>query len=132
MAALTTITANSCRFLSYLRASSYPVISIDNSTFPQNVLLPEDFGETQYYVTSTTQFQPKEMPRIDVINARAGSWFAVAYITGDENDAIRQQGISHVCRYSLGSMASWSQEMNVHLMMPSTPVLIKDSPVMFK
>ena len=55
------------------------------------MLTPEDLGERQYYVASHSHFQPKEMPKISVENPSPGSWFAVAFITDDEDVAITQQ-----------------------------------------
>lgn len=76
---------------SYLRFGSYPVVSIDNSLFPNDTLLPEDLDENQYSIKTRTHFQPNEMPQIDIINPLPGSWFAIAFINDDNNEAIRQE-----------------------------------------
>ncbi|RWS13612.1 transmembrane protein 8B-like protein [Dinothrombium tinctorium] len=110
----------------YLRYGSYPVISIDNISFPENVVLPTDLDESLYYVKAITRFQPKDMPVIDILNPYPGSWFAIAFIVSDGNEAIKQQGIGKKCHYSIGSMASWNQELNVHLLMPSIPIRLQN------
>ena len=78
---------------SYLRFGSYPVVSIDNinTSFPNDTLLPKDLGEYQYAIETHTNFQPKEMPQIDIINPLPGSWFAVAFIVGSNDEAIQPQ-----------------------------------------
>ncbi|RWS31578.1 transmembrane protein 8B-like protein [Leptotrombidium deliense] len=43
------------------------------------------------------------------------------------NEAIKQQGISKKCHYSLGSMASWIQELNVYLLLPGTATRIQNN-----
>lgn len=67
------------------------MVSIDNTSFPEDVLLPMDLGEEQYYVESHSHFQPKEMPQIEVANPSPGSWFAIAYIPEQDSAAIQQQ-----------------------------------------
>ncbi|XP_076352978.1 post-GPI attachment to proteins factor 6-like isoform X1 [Tachypleus tridentatus] len=98
----------------YLRHGSYPVISPDNSSFPDHMVVPT---EQVYHLTTRTSVQPSEMPEFHLSNPLPGSWFAVAFIPG-WNQEIKQQGISHRCHYSLASMAAWKHEPNVHHLHP--------------
>lgn len=107
----------------YLRYGSYPVISPDNATFPENMLIPT---EHLYSLETISHFQPREMSEFHLMNPLPGSWYAVAFIP-DWNHEIKQQGISHKCRYSLGSMASWNRRTDIHLLNPT--VTLEISPI---
>ncbi|XP_033233412.1 post-GPI attachment to proteins factor 6 isoform X3 [Drosophila pseudoobscura] len=75
----------------HLKASSYPVISPENITFPKNFFSPE-----QRFKVHSLQFQSNDLQqRIDIQGPHIGNWFAVAFVswTDPNNDRIEQQDI---------------------------------------
>lgn len=79
----------------HLKASSYPVISPENITFPRNFLSAD-----QRFQIYNLQFQSDEMQqRITVDGPQVGNWFAVAFVswTDPNNDRIEQQGLAASC-----------------------------------
>ncbi|KAM7287184.1 post-GPI attachment to proteins factor 6 [Ixodes scapularis] len=96
----------------YLRHGSYPVIALDNSSFPSHVHLPDP---SVYRLRTESRFQPTEMPEFHVMNPLPGSWFVVAFLR-DSSRKIKQQGIHRACQYSLGSMAAWTHKPDVVLL----------------
>ncbi|XP_023298904.2 uncharacterized protein LOC111681379 isoform X1 [Lucilia cuprina] len=79
----------------HLKASSYPVISPENITFPRNFLSADERFKIYHL-----QFQSDEMQqRITVAGPQVGNWFAVAFIswTDPNNDRIEQQGLAASC-----------------------------------
>ncbi|XP_037807634.1 uncharacterized protein LOC119601033 [Lucilia sericata] len=79
----------------HLKASSYPVISPENITFPRNFLSADE-----RFKIYNLQFQSDEMQqRITVDGPQVGNWFAVAFIswTDPNNDRIEQQGLAASC-----------------------------------
>ncbi|XP_034664948.1 uncharacterized protein LOC117899194 isoform X1 [Drosophila subobscura] len=79
----------------HLKASSYPVISPENITFPNNFLSPEHRSKVY-----SLQFQSNEVQqRIDIQGPHIGNWFAVAFVswTDPSNDRIEQQGLAASC-----------------------------------
>lgn len=107
----------------HIQPGSYPVVNPDNSSFPEGTYLDQ---EQHYVVTTVTKFQSHDALVFHAFNPTPGSWFAVAYIP-DWNDDIAQQGLSHRCRYSLGSIASWSQHPDVMLLTPHVPTSVESS-----
>ncbi|XP_017143120.1 uncharacterized protein LOC108156266 [Drosophila miranda] len=79
----------------HLKASSYPVISPENITFPKNFFSPE-----QRFKVHSLQFQSNDLQqRIDIQGPHIGNWFAVAFVswTDPNNDRIEQQGLAASC-----------------------------------
>lgn len=100
----------------FLRHGSYPVVSPDNGSYPEEVVVPRNH---LYTIKTVTNYQPKEMPEFHIMNPIPGSWFGIAYIP-DWNKEIKVQGISHNCHYSLGSMAAWTIEPKIQLLSPGS------------
>ncbi|KAG0729783.1 hypothetical protein GWK47_029632 [Chionoecetes opilio] len=63
-------------------------------------------------VLTRSAYQPHDATVLAVYSPLPGSWFAAAYIP-DWNEQMQQEGIIHKCRYSLGSIAMWSQKSRV-------------------
>ncbi|TMW50020.1 hypothetical protein DOY81_004886 [Sarcophaga bullata] len=79
----------------HLKASSYPVISPENITFPRNFL-----NADQRFKIYNLQFQSDEVQqRITVEGPQISNWFAVAFVswTDPNNDRIEQQGLAASC-----------------------------------
>ncbi|KAH8295003.1 hypothetical protein KR018_005357 [Drosophila ironensis] len=79
----------------HLKASSFPVISPENITFPKNF-----FSSDQRFKLYDLQFLSDEkQQRITIPGPHLGSWFAVAFISWSDpnNDRIEQQGIAANC-----------------------------------
>ncbi|XP_037943196.1 uncharacterized protein LOC119676045, partial [Teleopsis dalmanni] len=79
----------------HLKASSYPVISPENITFPRNFL-----NGDQRFKIYDLQFQSnEEQQRITVEGPQVGNWFAVSFVswTDPSNDRIEQQGLAASC-----------------------------------
>ncbi|XP_042228879.1 transmembrane protein 8B-like isoform X2 [Homarus americanus] len=88
---------------------SYPVVTKNNATL-------QDYMYTQrsavHKISTKSAFQPHDATVLPVYNPLPGSWFAAAYIP-DWNEQMQQEGIIHKCRYSLGSIAMWSQKDHI-------------------
>ncbi|KAH8383940.1 hypothetical protein KR009_011377, partial [Drosophila setifemur] len=79
----------------HLKASSFPVISPENITFPKNF-----FGPEQRFKVYDLQFLSDEQQhRITIQGPHIGSWFAVAFVSWSDpnNDRIEQQGLAASC-----------------------------------
>lgn len=101
-----------------LQPGSYPIINPENASFPDGMYVEED---GQFSLTTVTKHQPHDALVFHAFNPVPGNWFALAYIS-DWVREIRQEGISHKCKYSLGSIASWLQTNDVTLLIPSVPL----------
>ncbi|ROT80497.1 transmembrane protein 8B isoform X2 [Penaeus vannamei] len=89
---------------------SYPVVGKDNSTFKDYMYIER---AAVHKVTTYSAYQPHDATILPVYNPLPGSWFAAAYIP-NWNEQMQQEGIVHKCRYSLGSVAMWSQKEQIH------------------
>ncbi|KAG7206139.1 hypothetical protein KM043_003531 [Ampulex compressa] len=89
----------------YLQWGSYPVISVNNETFPPNMYAKH---EHSFAVSTVTTFEPKITAMIPVYGPLSGDWFVGAYLSyWDEK--VQQEGLGHKCHYSIGSVAVWTQ-----------------------
>ncbi|XP_076039876.1 post-GPI attachment to proteins factor 6 isoform X2 [Oratosquilla oratoria] len=100
---------------------SYPVISSDNVTFPKYMYIKRS---SLHQVTIRSEYQPHDATILPLYNPLPGSWFAAAYIP-NWNEQMQQEGIVHKCRYSLGSIAMWSQKERVRTLNIGAPQHIR-------
>ncbi|XP_020709413.2 post-GPI attachment to proteins factor 6-like isoform X2 [Athalia rosae] len=89
----------------YLQPGGYPVISVNNASLPPNMHL---YRNDTISCTLTTTFEPKVSATIPVYSPVPGDWFVTAYLS-HWDQKVQQQGLGHKCRYSLGSVAIWTQ-----------------------
>ncbi|KAK3885702.1 hypothetical protein Pcinc_010089 [Petrolisthes cinctipes] len=85
---------------------SYPVITRNNATLRDYMYIHRT---ALHKVVTLTAYQPHDATVLPVYNPLPGSWFAAAYIP-NWNEQMQQEGIIHKCRYSLGSIAMWTQK----------------------
>lgn len=81
----------------FLQYGSFPIIKVNNKTFPENFYLKRTFSE---------RFILRSDNRTTVINMdapRAGPWFAAAFLP-TPNQKIQQKGILSKCKYSVRGM----------------------------
>ncbi|EDV53721.1 uncharacterized protein LOC6555475 [Drosophila erecta] len=91
----------------HLKASSYPVISPENITFPKNF-----FTKDQRFKVYDLQFLSNEQQqRITIEGPHIGNWFAVAFVSWSDpnNDRIEQQGLAASCDTLLSAEMSVSR-----------------------
>ncbi|XP_063843787.1 uncharacterized protein LOC135090714 isoform X1 [Scylla paramamosain] len=88
---------------------SYPVITPTNSTLRDYMYIHK---ASVHKVLTRSAYQPHDATVLAVYSPLPGSWFTAAYIP-DWNEQMQQEGIIHKCRYSLGSIAMWSQKDKV-------------------
>ncbi|KAJ9580903.1 hypothetical protein L9F63_023918, partial [Diploptera punctata] len=101
----------------YIQHGSYPVMSPDNSSFPPSVYT----GRTSlHYMTTKSAYQPHDATIFPMYNPLPGNWFVAAYISHWDQH-VQQEGLSHKCHYSLGSVALWSQVMGIPVVSPGVP-----------
>ncbi|KAI4473079.1 hypothetical protein M0802_016327 [Mischocyttarus mexicanus] len=89
----------------HLRWGSYPVLPIDNMTFPTNMY---PHNNDTLVITTDTYFEPKSIAVIPVYGPQAGDWFVAAYLSHWDKK-VQQQGLFHKCHYSIGSIALWEE-----------------------
>ncbi|XP_033222344.1 post-GPI attachment to proteins factor 6-like [Belonocnema kinseyi] len=89
----------------YLQWGSYPIISEGNATFPPHVIFERNYT---FSVSTWTTYEPKIITIIPVYGPPSGDWFVGAYLS-HWDEKVQQQGLGHKCRYSIGSVALWSQ-----------------------
>ncbi|XP_071520688.1 post-GPI attachment to proteins factor 6-like isoform X2 [Panulirus ornatus] len=93
----------------HVQHGSYPVVSNNNATL-------RDYMYTHrsavHKIVTKSAYQPHDATVLPVYNPLPGSWFAAAYIP-NWNEQMQQEGIIHKCRYSLGSIAMWSQKEHI-------------------
>ncbi|XP_037086783.1 uncharacterized protein LOC119107444 [Pollicipes pollicipes] len=90
----------------YLQHGSYPVVNPENASQPAE-LYERRAGLLRLALVTGTL--PHEPTRLTVAAPLDGPWYAVAYIAPWDR-AVAQQGITHRCLYSLGSIGYWHQE----------------------
>ncbi|XP_052846194.1 uncharacterized protein LOC128258562 [Drosophila gunungcola] len=91
----------------HLKASSYPVISPENITFPKNF-----FTKDQRFKVYDLQFlSDEQQQRITIEGPHVGNWFAVAFVSWSDpnNDRIEQQGLTASCDTLLSAEMSVSR-----------------------
>ncbi|XP_044251401.1 uncharacterized protein [Drosophila takahashii] len=91
----------------HLKASSYPVISPENITFPKNF-----FTTDQRFKVYNLQFlSDEQQQRITIEGPHIGNWFAVAFVSWSDpnNDRIEQQGLTASCDTLLSAEMSVSR-----------------------
>ncbi|EDW51171.1 GM17816 [Drosophila sechellia] len=91
----------------HLKASSYPVISPENITFPKNF-----FTKDQRFKVYDLQFlSDEQQQRITIEGPHIGNWFAVAFVSWSDpnNDRIEQQGLAASCDTLLSAEMSVSR-----------------------
>ncbi|XP_069945132.1 post-GPI attachment to proteins factor 6-like isoform X1 [Cherax quadricarinatus] len=88
---------------------SYPVVNRNNATL-QNYMYTS--RSSVHEISTKSAYQPHDATVLPVYNPLPGSWFAAAYIP-NWNEQMQQEGIIHKCRYSLGSIAMWSQKDHI-------------------
>ncbi|XP_043605137.1 post-GPI attachment to proteins factor 6-like isoform X1 [Bombus pyrosoma] len=93
----------------YLQWGSYPVISINNDTFPNDMYHKRNHT---IRVSAITTFEPKTTAIIPVYGPEAGDWFVGAYLS-HWDEKVQQQGLGHKCHYSIGSVAVWTQTNSI-------------------
>lgn len=62
----------------YLQSGSYPVMSVDNASFPENMY---PYNEDAISVSVTTTFEPKVIATIPVYGPEPGDWYVAAYLS---------------------------------------------------
>ncbi|KAF0311819.1 Post-GPI attachment to proteins factor 6 [Amphibalanus amphitrite] len=87
----------------FLQYGSYPVINHGNGSALY------DRGDSLRRLTVVSTPQPHPATELTVEAPQPGQWYAAAYIA-DADRAVSQQGLSHHCQYSLGSIGYWRQE----------------------
>ncbi|XP_017879327.1 post-GPI attachment to proteins factor 6-like isoform X1 [Ceratina calcarata] len=93
----------------YLQWGSYPVISVNNDTFPKDMYPMRNQTIT---ISAVTTFEPKTTAVVPIYGPEAGDWFVGAYLSyWDEK--VQQQGLGHKCHYSIGSVAIWTQANSI-------------------
>lgn len=93
----------------YLQWGSYPVISVNNDTFPNNMYPKRN---QTIVVSAITTFEPKTTVVVPVYGPESGDWFVGAYLSyWDEK--VQQQGLGHKCHYSIGSVAIWTKTNSI-------------------
>ncbi|XP_071645882.1 post-GPI attachment to proteins factor 6 isoform X7 [Temnothorax longispinosus] len=93
----------------HIKFGSYPVISTSNGIFLTNKSAK---WNDDIVVRTTTSYQPKNVTVVPVYEPQPGDWFVAAYMSyWDER--VQQQGLGHKCRYSIGTVALWSQIDNI-------------------
>ncbi|XP_071863584.1 post-GPI attachment to proteins factor 6 [Bombus fervidus] len=93
----------------YLQWGSYPVISINNDTFPNDMYHKRNHT---IRISAITTFEPKTSAIIPVYGPEAGDWFVGAYLS-HWDEKVQQQGLGHKCHYSIGSIAVWTQTNSI-------------------
>ncbi|CAL4153422.1 unnamed protein product [Meganyctiphanes norvegica] len=88
---------------------SYPVVNVNNKTFQGYMYIQRS---QLHKLTLHAAYQPHDASVLPVYNPLPGSWFAAAYIP-NWTEQMQQEGIIHKCRYSLGSIAMWTQKDHV-------------------
>ncbi|XP_065721447.2 uncharacterized protein [Drosophila suzukii] len=91
----------------HLKASSYPVISPENITFPKNFFTTEQ----RFKVYDLQFLSDEQQQRITIDGPHIGNWFAVAFVSWSDpnNDRIEQQGLSASCDTLLSAEMSVSR-----------------------
>ncbi|XP_076619315.1 post-GPI attachment to proteins factor 6 isoform X1 [Colletes latitarsis] len=89
----------------YLQWGSYPVMSVNNDTFPINMYPKRN---QTIVVSALTTFEPKTTAIVPVYGPEFGDWFVGAYLS-HWDEKVQQQGLGHKCHYSIGSVAIWTQ-----------------------
>ncbi|XP_025266403.1 post-GPI attachment to proteins factor 6 isoform X1 [Camponotus floridanus] len=93
----------------HLKVGSYPIITLNNGIFPTSAYTKQD---DSIVITTTTTYQQKNATILPVYGPQSGDWFVAAYMSyWDER--VQQQGLGHKCRYSIGTVALWSQVDNI-------------------
>ncbi|XP_076760727.1 post-GPI attachment to proteins factor 6 [Xylocopa sonorina] len=93
----------------YLQWGSFPVISVNNDTFPDDMYPKRNHT---IILSAVTTFEPKTTAIVPVYGPEAGDWFVGAYLSyWDEK--VQQQGLGHKCHYSIGSVAIWTQTNSI-------------------
>ncbi|XP_076641591.1 post-GPI attachment to proteins factor 6 [Halictus rubicundus] len=93
----------------YLQWGSYPVISVNNDTFPSDMYPKRN---QTIVVSAITTFEPKTTAIVPVYGPESGDWFVGAYLS-HWDEKVQQQGLGHKCHYSIGSVAIWTQTNNM-------------------
>ncbi|XP_063980870.1 uncharacterized protein Dhpd [Diachasmimorpha longicaudata] len=89
----------------YLQWGSYPIISVDNASFPTT--MNTERNDTIIIKTLTT-FEAETTVVMPINSPQPGEWYVGAYMSyWDEK--VQQQGLGHKCHYSIGSVAIWQQ-----------------------
>ncbi|KAH8363366.1 hypothetical protein KR084_009074 [Drosophila pseudotakahashii] len=91
----------------HLKASSYPVITPENITFPKNF-----FTTDQRFKVYDLQFlSDEQQQRITIEGPHIGNWFTVAFVSWSDpnNDRIEQQGLTASCDTLLSAEMSVSR-----------------------
>ncbi|XP_066591112.1 post-GPI attachment to proteins factor 6-like isoform X2 [Prorops nasuta] len=105
----------------YLQWGSYPIISIDNATFPKNMYVQ---NQHMYKISAITSFESKITALLPVYGPQSGDWFVGAYMTyWDEK--VQQQGLGHKCHYSIGSVAVWNQANSIQNIFSGSKQILK-------
>ncbi|XP_011646834.1 post-GPI attachment to proteins factor 6-like [Pogonomyrmex barbatus] len=93
----------------HLKFGSYPVITGNNEKIPVNKSIGQD---DDIIVTTVTTYRSKNITILPIYEPQPGDWFVAAYMSyWDER--VQQQGLGHKCRYSIGTVALWSQTNNI-------------------
>ncbi|XP_012280579.1 post-GPI attachment to proteins factor 6 isoform X2 [Orussus abietinus] len=89
----------------YLQRGSYPIISVNNGSFPPH-MYPNRSGTI--VISALTSFDSKTTTIVPVDGPEPGDWFVGAYLS-HWDEKVQQQGLGHKCHYSIGSVALWTQ-----------------------
>ncbi|XP_077255398.1 post-GPI attachment to proteins factor 6 isoform X3 [Temnothorax americanus] len=93
----------------HIKFGSYPVISTSTGIFLTNKSAK---WTDDIVVRTTTSYQPKNVTVVPVYEPQPGDWFVAAYMSSWD-ERVQQQGLGHKCRYSIGTVALWSQIDNI-------------------
>ncbi|XP_014213234.1 post-GPI attachment to proteins factor 6-like [Copidosoma floridanum] len=88
-----------------LKWGSYPVISVNNASYPPHVYVDRD---STIRTTTVTSFKSNDVVLVPVNSPEPGDWFVGAYLD-QWDERIHQKGLVTECRYNLGSVALWSE-----------------------
>ncbi|XP_034934133.1 post-GPI attachment to proteins factor 6-like [Chelonus insularis] len=89
----------------HLQSGSYPIISLNNASFPLNMYSGRN---NSIVVTTMTTFNSEATAIVPVNSPEPGDWFVGAYMS-HWDEKVQQDGIGHKCRYSIGSVGIWLQ-----------------------
>ncbi|EFN79045.1 Transmembrane protein 8, partial [Harpegnathos saltator] len=96
----------------HLRFGSYPIISTNNESFftKNESFLTNMHIENNHdiIITTMTSYQSKHPIIVPIYGPEAGDWFVGTYMS-PWDQRVQQQGLGHICQYSIGTVTLWSQ-----------------------
>ncbi|XP_011494444.1 PREDICTED: uncharacterized protein LOC105359529 [Ceratosolen solmsi marchali] len=89
----------------FLKWGSYPVIDVDNATYPSYMFVEHSDTTKASIVTA---YESKSIEIIPIYSPVPGDWFVSAYLSHWDEE-VYQKGLGCECHYSLSSVALWSE-----------------------